>query len=101
MTSRFFTAGDCPVCADSGALLCVTSLPSGKLILFCPLCETAWDQRPVEGRIDSVMSLQEAAPGGISLPSADEVQMSALGPFVEAPVGEWWELLGPHLRSTS
>jgi hypothetical protein len=64
--TELFSAGDCPVCSDSGSLLAVSSIATGSLVLFCPLCETAWDQRPTEGRVDQVLSLQEVASKGIS-----------------------------------
>jgi len=37
-----YSAGDCPVCADSGALLFVTDEAQGRVLIYCPACGCAW-----------------------------------------------------------
>lgn len=98
MTARLHSAGDCPVCADSGALLCVESIASSTVILFCPSCGTAWDEPPIEGRIDAVRSLQEVAPSGIALPSNDALERFAASSPIEVNADEWFDLLAGYLR---
>jgi hypothetical protein len=95
---RLFGAGACPVCSDSGVLVCVKSIATGRLVLFCPLCETAWNDRPVDRRVDSILSLAEVAPDGIVVPAETELIGSPLGPFVEIEGSEWAEMLSPHLQ---
>ena len=36
------SAGDCPTCFDSGALLFVVSTDSGLVLAYCPACGCAW-----------------------------------------------------------
>jgi hypothetical protein len=92
-----FSAGDCPVCADSGALIGLVSTATGAVVLFCPLCETSWDQRPNDGRVDTVLSLGDVAPTGTVLAKRSQIMGSKLGPFERVDSGEWLELLAPHL----
>lgn len=98
METTLFTAGNCPVCSDSGALLCLRSLHDGQLVLFCPLCETAFRERPNDHELDAILTLDEVAPTGIGLPTKDEVIGSPLGPFLEIQNPLWIDFLEPHLR---
>lgn len=94
---KLFSAGDCPVCSDSGTLLCVWSLEGSRVILFCPLCEVAWKEPPDENRVDTVTSLGEIAPQGIRLPSVDEVERSGISPRLEVDKDEWGPLIEEHV----
>lgn len=96
---RVYTAGDCPVCADSGSLLCVRSIATGEFALFCPLCETAWKERPVDGRVDTILSLEEVAPRGISPAEHAGLSECPLGPLIEVDFDEWYPLLAPHFKA--
>jgi len=95
-TEKLFSAGDCPVCADSGTLLYVWSLGASHVILFCPLCEVAWSEPPGESKVDTVTSLDEMAPQGIRLPSEDEVEQSGMSPRLEVEREEWGPLIEVH-----
>jgi hypothetical protein len=99
-TARLHSAGDCPVCADLGALLCVESIANGTVILLCPLCGTAWDEPPIEGLVDAVRSLQEVAPSGIALPSDDALKRFAARSLVEVDTDEWYDLLARYLAKS-
>jgi hypothetical protein len=94
---KLFSAGNCPVCADSGTLLYVWSHATRRVVLFCPLCEVAWIEPPDENRVDTVSSLDEIAPQGIRLPSENEVQRSGISPRVEVEKAEWGALIAGHL----
>lgn len=98
--AKLHSAGDCPVCADSGALLCVESIANGSVILFCPLCGTAWDEPPIEGRVDAVHSLHEVAPSGIALPSNDALKGFAAHSPVEIDNDEWYDLFAGYLAKS-
>ena len=37
-----YSAGDCPVCSDSGALLLVTGASGGRVLTYCPACGCTW-----------------------------------------------------------
>lgn len=96
-SQRLFTAGNCPVCADSGTLLCVWSIVTTRVILFCPLCEVAWQDVPKDGRIDTVHALDDLAPGGIRLATETEVRSFGLDRVLEVGEKPWLTLLGDHL----
>lgn len=95
---QLFSAGDCPVCFDSGALVCLVSRDSGAIILFCPLCETAWPDRPKDGRVDTIYELAELAPAGVSLPTAEALASSSIGPVARLERQEWFDLLSEHIH---
>ena len=95
-TEKLFSAGECPVCADSGTLLYVWSLAGSRVILFCPLCEVAWGEPPGESQVETITSLDEMAPEGIRLPSEDEVEQSGMSPQLEVEKEEWGPLIEGH-----
>lgn len=37
-----YSAGDCPVCSNSGALLFVMGAAGGRVLTYCPACGCAW-----------------------------------------------------------
>ena len=85
-----FSLGDCPVCADSGAVLVVRSLDSGRLCFFCPLCGIAWADPPPLGVLDHVHSLDDLAPSGISLPTRTDLGSLARNPSLREERYETW-----------
>ena len=92
---------DCPVCAGSGALLCVRALPSRALVYFCPLCGVAWRDCPRPYVLDEILRLEELAPAGIELPTRAELDADARDELRPAS-DEWVESLAEFLaRSTS
>lgn len=69
---RIYSAGDCPVCADSGAMLLLKARGSGRMFFFCPLCGVAWPHPPRAAQLDSVFGLTNFAPSGVVLPTLEE-----------------------------
>ena len=87
-----YSAGDCPVCADSGAVLLLRAVGSGRMFFFCPLCGVAWPEPPVDQRLDSIATLTALAPGGVALPTIEEALSSGF-PVAEVSFDEWYPLL--------
>jgi hypothetical protein len=90
--TEMFSAGDCPVCGDSGALIALISNATGTVIVFCPLCEVAWDEPP-NGRVDTVWTLKELAPRGAALAKRQQLIGAKLGPFEPVSTDEWLSFL--------
>ena len=87
-----YSAGDCPICFDSGALIAVASIASGEIFLYCPLCGTAWDKHP-RGKVDAILPLLALAPRGVLLATRSQIDSSGLGPFNQIDDREsegWW-----------
>jgi hypothetical protein len=90
-----YSVGDCPVCADSGAVLLLKAAGSGQLLFYCPLCGVAWEQPPGK-RIDQIKDLATLAPDGVSLPTASEVGTSGFNLFIVS-FDQWFPLLREEL----
>lgn len=93
-----YSAGDCPVCADSGALILLKARDSGRTFFFCPLCGVAWLERPRPAKLDSILSLTDIAPKGATLASLEEAS-SIAGPLTELPFDAWYPLVKDDLLS--
>jgi transcription elongation factor Elf1 len=89
--------GECPVCAGSGILICLVSHASGEVVLFCPLCETAWRRLPEPRQVDEINSLSDLAPRGVRLATAEEVVRAGLGRPRTDEAEEWFHFLEEHL----
>jgi hypothetical protein len=85
---RLYSAGDCPVCADSGAVLLLKAQGSGRLFVFCPLCGVAWPEPPIARRLDTIFALTRFAPAGVVLPTVEEA-MSIGFSLKEEPFERW------------
>jgi hypothetical protein len=95
---RIFSIGDCPVCADSGAVVLLKPQSAGPLFYFCPLCGVAWAEPPEYPRLDSISTLAEFAPNGALLPSAEEAARTGVE-LRELPYERWFPLLRDSLES--
>src|SRR5678815_4377075 len=85
---RLYSAGDCPVCADSGAVLCLKTAQSGRLIFFCTGCGVAWWTPPPVRTLDEINSLKNLAPEGVRFPSDLEVLDSGFDLFLVEEIDE-------------
>ena len=92
-----YSAGDCPVCFDSGAVIVLMRTDTHRSVFLCPLCGVAWNQPPPPTQLHSVASLKELAPNGVALPTAEEARATGL-PLVELTYDEWQPLLTPFLE---
>jgi hypothetical protein len=84
-----YSAGDCPICIDAGALIFVFALDSNTLFVACPACGCAWASPPdphVANRTDPPSML---APVGFRLATRDEISLAGLlGRVVDVhPIG--------------
>jgi len=87
-----YSACDCPVCFDSGAVLLLRASSSGRMIFFCPLCGVAWREPPLDRRIDEILSLEDLAPNGVTLPTASEALTTGLD-LTTVPLKVWVRFL--------
>lgn len=93
-----YSAGECPVCADSGALLVLKALGTARLFLFCPLCGVAWREPPIPNHLEEILTPAALAPDGVELPSVDDVQRAAIKGVVEVSTNDWLSLLKVELE---
>ncbi len=92
------SAGDCPVCADSGAVLLVLVHRDDRPIFVCPLCECSWD-RPPRG-VDEIVGIADRAPGGVRFPTSREIRdlREQHKGLTEVERSDWEGLLSEHVR---
>lgn len=91
-SSKILSAGECPVCYGSGALIVLYDRLSAKPVFFCPSCGTAWLDPPLDMRVDEIASLRDRAPGGVRMPRLDEVDtLTQAGLHLEDVTGDEWE----------
>ena len=88
---KLYSAGNCPICADSGALLCLKEIESGRLLFFCPTCGVAW-RGPDYWPIGEILRVEDLAPKGVTLPTSSEALNSRFA-VVEVPFDEWFRSL--------
>jgi hypothetical protein len=89
-----YSVGECPVCADSGAVLLLKAADTGRLVFFCPLCGVAWGQPPADRQLDEINRLDAFAPSGVMLPTRAEALRTGLA-LTEVALRDWL----PHLDS--
>jgi len=89
---NIFSVGDCPVCADSGVVLLLKVVGSERIVFFCPLCGVAWRAPPAERRLEQVETLQDLAPGGVTLPTSSEALGTGFA-LAEVAFEDWFSLL--------
>lgn len=94
---KLYSAGYCPICWDTGTLLCVWSLSGEEVFLFCPTCEACWRNKPENNGESEWFSLHRIAPGGIRLPTVLEVQDCGFDPGEQPDPEEWWPDIVDHL----
>ena len=81
LQQQLFEIGQCPVCFGSGAVIILEARKSRTLVFYCPSCGVAWPSPPGR-RIDTIFTLEEVAPQGVSLPSEeglDSLRRQGLG----------------------
>jgi hypothetical protein len=93
-----YSAGDCPVCADSGALLLLKAIGTARVFFFCPLCGVAWREPPMPHHLDEILTPAALAPDGVELPSVDEVRQGAFKGVVQVSWNDWFPLLKAELE---
>ena len=67
-----YSAGDCQICLDSGNLALLVSVADHSMLYVCPMCMVSW--RSSSGVGDGIHDIKVAAPSGLRLPTATEVQ---------------------------
>lgn len=92
-----YSVSDCPVCADSGAVLLLKAYGSGQTVFVCPLCGVAWREPPLDGRIDEIATLESLAPDGVTVPTSAEALSTGLT-LTEVPFDRWFSFLKGELR---
>jgi hypothetical protein len=89
-SSRLYSAGECPVCPGSGALLYLKAVRVDAFFFFCPLCGCAWARPPAA--VDEINPLRDFAPDGISLPLDTDAASSGYN-LREVPLADWAVML--------
>jgi hypothetical protein len=87
-----FSIGDCPVCADSGAVVLLVPRGGGSVFYYCPLCGVAWARPPNYPKLDSILGIRDFAPDGALLPTPEEAMWSGCD-VRELPDDRWLPLL--------
>jgi hypothetical protein len=59
-----------------------------RIFTLCPSCECAWRHPADAAAVDYVVPLWEMAPGGIALPTRDEIASAGLGSFIEEELSD-------------
>lgn len=72
MKREIYSVGDCPVCPGSSKAV-IFLRTDGSPVFFCPLCEVAWRNLPIEMAGKDILSLSDVAPNGIRLPNGREL----------------------------
>ena len=88
---KAYSIGDCPVCFDTGAIVVLVSAADQSVLFYCPMCETAWTEPPMNG-LHAIASLSEIVPQGAAL--ATREQALACGYPIETIDSEEWDELG-------
>jgi hypothetical protein len=96
--SAIYSAGECPVCADSGALLLLRAIGTARVFFFCPLCGVAWREPPMPNHLEEILTPAAVAPDGVELPSVDEVRHGVFQGVVEVSWNDWFPLLKAELE---
>lgn len=90
---------ECPVCADSGSLICLKAVRTGVLFFYCPLCGVAFRELPSPPTaLEEILSLEQLAPGGAVLPDRNEIEASGVE-MEEIDDHPWSGFLTPLLAS--
>jgi hypothetical protein len=99
LEERLFSAGDCPVCGELGAVLFLRRLDvDDAYFYYCPVCGVGWTTPPRGMALDSINSLTDIAPNGVAIPSLFEARRF-LGDLIEVPFEYWAEFLRYRLSS--
>lgn len=95
MNRNLYSAGDCAVCSDSGALIVLRARGRFALVFFCPLCEVTWSEPPESMAVEDIQKLSDLAPRGVALPSRHDLRwLRACGVRISrVPFDEWGRFL--------
>jgi len=95
-----FSAGDCSVCASSGAAFLLVRREAGTPIFFCPLCECSWETPPQPYVVDEIVSIEQRAPDGVRLPTESEAKtlQKRFPSLAELETAEWERFLSDLLQ---
>jgi hypothetical protein len=81
-----FSAGDCPVCFDSSALLLIVTKDTHRLLVHCPSCGAVWTRPEDAAASKYYLGVSDLAPGGMRGATLQEIQEGGMAKFV---VGPW------------
>jgi hypothetical protein len=81
-----YSAGDCPVCFDSSALLLVVATGTKKLLVHCPSCGAVWKSPKDASDSKYYLGIADLAPAGMRSATMQEIQEGGMAQFV---VGPW------------
>ena len=77
-----YSAGMCPVCADSGALIFAINIASGDPFVLCPSCGVAWSNPDDARTVDTVYSIKEFATEGFRMATRSEIETAGWDSYV-------------------
>jgi len=91
MSSRLYIVAECPASPGFGGVVALLSLTSDRLVFFAPCCGLAWHSAPIDGRLDSINTLESLEPRGVRLPSVANLATNApsLTVLREEPLHSW------------
>jgi hypothetical protein len=89
---EIYSAGDCPVCADSGAVVLLKARGSGRFFFVCPLCEVAWAEPPPPNQLDAILNRRLFAPEGAVLPTPGEASSTGFQ-LTALAADEWYSFV--------
>lgn len=87
------SAGDCPVCSDSGELIAIVTNQRCEILLTCPFCHIigSLPRGGTPDDLENLPALREYAPEGARLASVEDLRaFGRLDLFVrEASLDSW------------
>jgi len=84
------SAGDCPTCLNSGALLLMIGNPGTRLVVYCPSCGCAWESLDQAKRGMPIASLRDLRISHIRPATRGEVEGAGIGgSIVESHDGDY------------
>ena len=81
-----YSAGDCPVCFDSSALLFVIAKVTNTLLVHCPSCGAVWKHPEDAAASKYYLGVKDLAPGGIRSATLREIRVGGMASLV---IGPW------------
>jgi len=90
-SETLLVVAECPVAPGFGGVVALTSVATGALVFFAPCCGVAWTTLPRADRIDEINSIDDIAPGGVSV--LNRAELAALAPGLavvrEESLADW------------
>lgn len=81
-----YSAGDCPVCFGSSALLLVVAKDTQMLLVHCPSCGAVWRRPEDAAESKYYLGVNDLAPRGMRSATLQEIEDGGIARFV---VGPW------------